>query len=67
MYRVLIVALALTLAVVTVAPTASAGDPPECIQVYPWSELCNGNGSAEAFICYFLYREYTPNCIAIQG
>lgn len=44
----IILALASTLALV---PTASAGGP-DCVQVYPWSELCDGDvrGFADAIL-----------------
>jgi hypothetical protein len=49
--QIVMLCLALTFAGIAAAPTAVAG-PPECLQVNPWSALCEGNG--EEFLCYFL-------------
>lgn len=45
------------------APLAAAADPipddlvprPECIQVYPWSELCGGD--VVGFACFYVQCE----------
>lgn len=51
--RVAPVLLLVLLSLVAVAPVASAGPvPPTCVQVYPWSELCNGNPGA--VVCYYV-------------
>ncbi|MEA3202250.1 MAG: hypothetical protein QOE90_3678 [Thermoplasmata archaeon] len=48
MKLVLVFALvALAFAPVLVAPAAEAG--PQCIEVYPWSDLCHGDVSG--FLC----------------
>lgn len=41
----------LTILAVALVPTAAAAEP-ECIQVYPWSELCQGDvvGFLEAYV-----------------
>lgn len=55
MYRTLLIALTLVLALVTVVPAVSATDgpgEPECVQVYPWSQLCKGD--VGAVVCYYV-------------
>ena len=45
--RVVLVVTLLLLAAASLVPTASAR--PECLQVYPWSELCEGD--VQGFLC----------------
>lgn len=58
MKTLIVIGLVLAAALIAVAPTASAGPvpEPECVQVYPWSEVCKGN--VGPVVCW--YVEGTP-------
>lgn len=49
--RLVLITAALVLATLAVAPAAEAR--PQCLQVYPWSELCEGD--VGSFVCHYAY------------
>lgn len=53
MKRALLIAIAFGLLALAAAPTADAR--PQCIQVYPWSYLCQHG--AVAFYCWYFSPE----------
>lgn len=68
--RTLLVATMLLAATLAVVAPADAGTcvkntvcvPADCIQVYPWSELCGGN--VGGFVAYYLEQLCGGSCFA---
>lgn len=61
--RTFTLATLLLLAVaVPLVPAASASEP-NCLQVYPWSEFCNGNADVK---CNPFYCIREPECIQVE-
>jgi hypothetical protein len=60
--RAVAIILSLVFASLLFAPTASAG--PDCIQVYPWSKLCEGD--VGGFLCAeHLCPTYAPPALPL--